>query len=167
MWLIVDGPDSAEWNGRRLRCAVGRSGLARDKREGDGATPVGRFPFRRVLYRADRVPDPATTLDAAPVRPQDGWCDDPEDARYNRQVALPYQAGSETLWRDDALYDVIVVLGHNDDPVIPGRGSAIFLHVAGPGYAATQGCIALARDDLLEVLAEAAPGDGVEVRPGE
>lgn len=146
------------WNGHRVRCALGPAGIRADKREGDGATPAGRFPLRRVLWRADRLARPETALPVAAIEPDDGWCDDPDDASYNRPVRLPYPAGAERLWRADAVYDVIVVLGHNDDPPRPGHGSAIFLHVARPGYAPTQGCVALALDDLLALLRACGPG---------
>jgi L,D-peptidoglycan transpeptidase YkuD (ErfK/YbiS/YcfS/YnhG family) len=160
--LIVSPDGTAQWHGRALRCALGRAGVAQDKREGDGATPAGVFPIRRVLYRADRMAL-ATALPAAALRPDDGWCDDPGDADYNRQVALPHRARCEALWRDDRVYDLIGVLGHNDSPVVPGLGSAIFLHVARDGFAPTQGCVALAQDDLLALLREAKPGDAVRV----
>src|SRR5690554_2419769 len=120
MDLIVTPDGVARWGGRRFRCALGRAGIAAAKREGDGATPVGRFPMRRVLYRPDRGEAPATRLPIAPIAPDDGWCDDPGDPAYNRPVRLPYPARCETLWRADALYDVVVVLGHNDDPPVPG-----------------------------------------------
>jgi len=158
--------DAAGWfraGGRAFRCALGRGGVRSDKTEGDGATPVGRFALRRVLWRADRLPPPNTTLPAAPLARDQGWCDDPGDPAYNRPVRLPFAGGHEVLWRDDSLYDVIVVLGHNDSPPVPGKGSAIFLHVAAPDYAPTEGCIALALDDLLEVLALCMPGDTVTV----
>jgi L,D-peptidoglycan transpeptidase YkuD (ErfK/YbiS/YcfS/YnhG family) len=139
---------------RTVKCALGRSGLAVDKREGDGATPVGRFPLRRVLYRADRLSLPPIALPTAVIEPGDGWCDDPASADYNRQVRLPITASHEHLWRLDELYDMVVVLGYNDDPPVAGAGSAIFLHVARPDYAPTQGCVAVARGDLLQLLAE-------------
>lgn len=154
MDIIVSPAGFLEWRGKRYRCALGRGGVTANKREGDGATPAGSFPLRRVLYRPDRLPRPATGLPARRLRPQDGWCDDPDDPNYNRQVRLPYRAHCERLWRDDALYDLIVVLGYNDAPVVPGRGSAIFLHVAHPDYAPTEGCVALARDDLLGGLGD-------------
>jgi L,D-peptidoglycan transpeptidase YkuD (ErfK/YbiS/YcfS/YnhG family) len=115
------------------RCALGRSGVteAAAKREGDGATPLGDWPIRRLLYRRDRLPEhglPATALAAKPIGPNDGWCDDPGDPAYNRPVSLPYAASHERLWREDGAYDLVVVLGHNDDPPVPGMGSAIFLH---------------------------------------
>lgn len=113
---------------------------------------MGSFPLRRLLYRADRLGAPATGLPAAPLSPNDGWCDDVADASYNRQVSLPYPARAERLWRRDGLYDLIVVLGYNDHPVIPGKGSAVFLHAAKPGYPPTQGCVAVARAELLQIL---------------
>src|SRR5216117_2578362 len=105
-------------------CALGRSGLIADKREGDGGTPIGRFAFRRVLYRADRVPRIETRLPALHIDPADGWCDDPADAAYNQPVRLPYPARHERMWLDSHLYDLVVVIGHNDDPIVMGAGSA-------------------------------------------
>jgi L,D-peptidoglycan transpeptidase YkuD (ErfK/YbiS/YcfS/YnhG family) len=137
----------------RFRCALGQGGVSVDKREGDGATPAGSFPLRRVLYRADRLSRPPTALETRPIAPHDGWCDDPADAaHYNTHVVLPHPTRCERLWRADGVYDVLVVLGHNDAPPIPGRGSAIFLHVAKPNYAPTEGCVALALAHLLLVL---------------
>jgi len=153
----------AGWRGTPLRCAVGRGSIRETKAEGDGVTPVGRWPLRRVLYRADRLAAPQTAFPIAPIGPDDGWCDDPADPAYNRPVRLPYPASHERLQRDDGLYDVVVVLGHNDDPVVPGAGSAIFLHVARDDYGPTEGCVALALEDLLRVLREAAPGSAVNV----
>lgn len=158
---ITVGPAAGGWRARfgahEYRCAVGRGGVVRDKREGDGATPAGCWPIRRVLYRPDRLSPPAGPFPVAALDPADGWCDDPADGAYNRPVRLPYAASHEALWRADGVYDVIAVLGHNDSPPVPGAGSAVFLHVARPDYAPTAGCIALALADLLEVLAAAAP----------
>ena len=136
----------------RLRGAIGRGGLTANKREGDGATPLGPLPLRRVLYRADRIPPPHCVVPRSPLTPTDGWCDDPHDPSYNRQVTRPCPARHEALWRADALYDLIGVLGWNDAPAIPGRGSAIFLHVAQPDLAPTDGCIALPYPDLQRLL---------------
>jgi L,D-peptidoglycan transpeptidase YkuD (ErfK/YbiS/YcfS/YnhG family) len=151
---------------RRWPCAIGAGGARADKREGDGATPAGCWPLRRVLYRPDRLAPPASAFPVTPVGRDDGWCDDPGDPLYNRSVTLPYAASHERLWRDDAIYDVIVVLGHNDDPPLPGAGSAIFLHVARPDYRPTQGCVALALPHLLELLGAAAPGTRLCVQKG-
>jgi L,D-peptidoglycan transpeptidase YkuD (ErfK/YbiS/YcfS/YnhG family) len=135
------------------RTALGRGGLRAGKREGDGATPTGLLPLRMVLYRPDRLPPPACAVPVQPLAPHDGWCDDPTHPAYNRMVRLPVNASAEALWRDDPVYDIIGVLGWNDDPVQPNRGSAIFLHLARPDYAPTEGCVALALDDLRRVLA--------------
>ncbi len=164
--LIVTADGWLSWGSARYRCALGRSGIRQEKREGDGATPVGRFALRRLLYRADRVAPPPTLLPIAPIGHKDGWCDAPEHPAYNRQVTVPFDASHERLWRDDALYDLLVVLGHNDDPVEPGAGSAIFLHVAQPDYATTEGCVALALADLLDLLARLPADAALEVRPG-
>lgn len=133
------------------RATFGRGGLRADKQEGDGATPVGMLPLRRVLYRADRVAPPDCAVPLEPIAPDDGWCDDPADSAYNRMIRLPYGARHEALWRSDGLYDVVGVLGWNDAPIRPGRGSAIFLHVAGAGP--TEGCIALPLAELQALLA--------------
>jgi L,D-peptidoglycan transpeptidase YkuD (ErfK/YbiS/YcfS/YnhG family) len=148
---------------RTVKCALGYSGLSAEKREGDGATPVGRFPLRRVLYRADRLSLPALALPVAVIDPGDGWCDDPASPDYNRQVRLPISARHEHLWRMDALYDIVVVIGHNDDPPVPGAGSAIFLHVASADYRPTEGCVAVAREDLMALLADCAGGDRMAI----
>jgi len=141
------------FRGEALRCALGAGGIRADKREGDGATPAGLLPLRRVLFRADRGPRPATALPAEPIAPEDGWCDDPAHPDYNRQVRLPHPARHEHLWREDSVYDVVGVLGWNDAPVRPGRGSAIFLHLARPGLPPTEGCIALPGPELRRLLA--------------
>ncbi len=152
MEIIVRPPETLSWNSTQVRCALGRGGVKSEKKEGDGATPAGRFPLRRVMYRPDRVAEPKTGLPVLALEAGDGWCDEPGNASYNRLVRLPFSASFESLWRDDTIYDVIVELGYNDDPVEPGLGSAIFVHVARPGYEPTEGCIALALEDLLDLL---------------
>ena len=148
------GPDGIlAMAGRRCRAALGRGGVGAHKAEGDGATPAGMLPLRRVLYRADRVARPRAAVPIMPLAPHDGWCDDPGHADYNRPVRLPHPGRHEELWRADAVYDLIGVLGWNDAPVERGRGSAIFMHVARPDFAPTEGCVALALPDLLALLA--------------
>jgi len=153
-------------DGRRVRCALGRSGVtpAAEKREGDLASPTGVWPIRRLLYRPDKGPAPRTALPAQPIAPDDGWCDDPADPAYNTPVKLPRRGSFERMWREDDLYDLVLVLGHNDDPPRPMMGSAIFLHVAKPGYAPTEGCVALARQDVEALIAKARPGDAIAIR---
>ena len=136
----------------RFPCALGRSGSTALKVEGDGATPMGRLALLEVLYNPTAVRRPATDLPVKQIRPNDGWCDAAYDRNYNRCVQHPYMASAERLWRDDGLYDLVVVLDYNILPRRRGRGSAIFMHVARPGFKPTEGCIALRRGDLLKVL---------------
>lgn len=131
------------------------------KREGDGASPIGVWPIKQVIYRPDRIVALTTSLPTISMRPSDGWCDDPAHPDYNRPVILPFEASHEVMWKDESVYDIVVVLGHNDDPPVAGAGSAIFMHVAREGYQATEGCVALSESDLREVLAEAKPGDSI------
>ncbi len=152
-----------EIGGLRMACALGRGGLSVDKREGDGKTPIGCWPVRYLFYRPDRLRPPTTALPCLALSPDDGWCDDPGDRNYNRHVSLPYPARCEQLWRPDHIYDIIVVLGHNDAPPVRGRGSAIFMHLARPGYAPTEGCIALPLADLRRLVAQLRPGSLVRV----
>lgn len=152
-------------HGRSFACVIGKGGVvpALEKREGDGASPAGRWPMRRVFYRPDRETPPETGLERVPLRPRDGWCDDPTHPLYNRPVTLPFSASHEILWRDDHVYDLIIELGHNDDPPVPGLGSAIFMHLTRPDRAPTEGCVALDRADLLEVLRLSEPGAAIEI----
>ncbi|MBB98178.1 MAG: hypothetical protein CML67_01375 [Rhodobacteraceae bacterium] len=142
-------------------CALGRGGITRDKREGDGATPAGRFEMLSVYYRPDRVQRPRTRLPVTPLRPWMGWCDDPGHPRYNRLVRRPFAASHEAMWRDDPLYNIVVVLDCNLHPAVPGRGSAIFLHLARPGYTPTEGCVAVKEQDMRLLLAGSRPGSAI------
>lgn len=169
---IVVIPDTSDptrgrvlWGERDAACALGRSGVIAGsaKREGDGATPAGCFALRRVLWRPDRGAAPTTALAVAAIERDDGWCDDPTKPEYNRMVRFPFAGSAEHLWRDDRLYDVLAVLGHNDDPPRPGMGSAIFLHVAAPGFRPTEGCVAMAESDLRALLAAIAPNDTITI----
>jgi L,D-peptidoglycan transpeptidase YkuD (ErfK/YbiS/YcfS/YnhG family) len=123
--------------------ALGRSGIKANKREGDGGTPRGKFRLRRLWWRADRRPRPRTLLPMRPIRIADAWCEDPRDRHYNRPVRLPAGQAGDRLWRQDSLYDIFIELDHNTRPRIAGRGSAVFVHVARPGFAPTAGCVAL------------------------
>ncbi|MDD3444433.1 MAG: L,D-transpeptidase family protein [Zavarzinia sp.] len=153
--------------GHTYPASLGRAGIVTDKREGDGGTPAGSWPLRRVLYRPDRMLAPACALPVSAIGPNDGWCDDPGDPAYNRPVTLPFPASHERMWRDDHLYDVVVVVGHNDAPPVPGAGSAIFMHLRPEDGGPTAGCVALALPDLLTVLAGLSPDGRLVVHPAE
>jgi len=149
----------------RLRCAIGRSGVTASKREGDGATPAGTCKLDEMLWRSDRSLGrrPVCALPARPIRPDHGWCDAPSDRNYNRTVRHPYPASAERLWREDHLYDIVVVLDYNRRPRVRGRGSAIFLHLVRPDYAPTEGCIALCELDLRLLLSRVGRGSQIAI----
>ena len=138
-----------------LRCALGRGGITFLKREGDGATPAGRYRLLQLYYRHDRRARPPAPVPLGALRPDQGWCEAPRHGAYNRPLRLPSSAGHETMWRDDHLYDVVGVLDWNVVPRASYRGSAIFLHLARPGYTPTEGCVALVPHDLSRLLASA------------
>jgi L,D-peptidoglycan transpeptidase YkuD (ErfK/YbiS/YcfS/YnhG family) len=148
----------------RVACALGRSGISHAKREGDGATPAGRYALLEVRYRPDKIARPRTLLPLRRTRPADGWCDGKGDRNYNRPVTLPYPASAETMWRDDDVYDVVVVLDWNIRPRRQNGGSAIFFHLARPGYRPTEGCVAVSRADMVKILRRLKPGAAIEVR---
>jgi L,D-peptidoglycan transpeptidase YkuD (ErfK/YbiS/YcfS/YnhG family) len=136
-----------------LPVALGRGGIKANKREGDGGTPRGTFHPVRLWWRADRGPRPATALPVRRIRPDDGWCEDPKDRRYNRPVRVAPGSMADRLMRADALYDLIVEIDHNTRPRIAGRGSAVFIHLVRPGFAPTAGCIALTGPALRRLVA--------------
>src|SRR5215472_17645368 len=136
-----------------LPVALGRGGIKANKREGDGATPYGRFRLRRLWWRADRHPRPPTALPAQRITPHLAWCEDTADRRYNRPFRRSANEPGDRLWRQDHLYDFIVELDHNTRPRVAGRGSAVFVHVARPNRGPTAGCVALGSRDLQRLLA--------------
>lgn len=169
--LIVEtGSRMFKWGNQSIACAIGKGGALpeADKREGDGATPLGTYPLRWVYFRPDRMAPPATGLPIRGLSRRDGWCDDSGHPAYNRAVSLPFDASAEALWRDDGLYDLIVVLGHNDSPARPELGSAIFLHCCkydeAGGMKATLGCVAVPRETLVTILRGCSPQTVIEIR---
>lgn len=151
------------FGGRSFDCALGRSGITTQKREGDGASPAGAYTLLCGFYRADRLAKPVTQLPMRPMLELDGWCDDPHDARYNQLITLPFAGSHETLWRDDQLYDVVVVLDQNIHPRRPGGGSAIFFHIAAPGFTPTEGCIAVSHATMNHALKFARRGSKMQI----
>jgi L,D-peptidoglycan transpeptidase YkuD (ErfK/YbiS/YcfS/YnhG family) len=144
-WLTADG-----WT---VPVALGRGGILANKREGDGGTPKGTYRPLRLWWRADRHPRPRTYLPVRPIRPEDAWCEDPRDRRYNQPIRLVQDQAGDRLTREDHLYDFIVEIDHNTRPRVKGRGSAVFLHLARPGFAPTAGCIAMTHGAMIRLLA--------------
>ena len=156
--LVLTSPTTLTFGKKEYRCATGAGGFKETKVEGDKATPVGVFGLRYIFFRPDKLEvAPSLRLTCRKLNKNDGWCDGPKDPRYNNHVRLPYSGSHEELWRDDDVYDIIVVTSHNSMPVIPNLGSAVFIHVAREDYTPTEGCIALKKEDLLEILKMAVP----------
>jgi len=149
-------------------CALGGSGIVFQvqKTEGDGATPAGLYWPEKVFYRPDHEKEPKTRLPVQYLKKNSGWCEDPGNPDYNKRVDLPHPAAAESMWRDDHLYDLGLVISHNRYPVRPGKGSAIFFHLARAGQTPTRGCVALSRDDFVEILKDIGPETLIRIHPG-
>jgi L,D-peptidoglycan transpeptidase YkuD (ErfK/YbiS/YcfS/YnhG family) len=150
-----------------FKCAIGKNGVVfpEEKKEGDGATPAGTYPLRKVYFRADKFFILDTDLPTEEIAEDSGWCDDPKDPKYNQPVKLPYKGRAEHLWREDDLYDIVVVIGFNDTSIEAGKGSAIFIHAAREDYAPTDGCVALSTDDLIHILPMLSSASKITIHP--
>ncbi len=137
--------------GQKYKCSVGHNGLNDNKSEGDGCTPTGYFKINKILYRPDKINKHTFNLDSEIIEESDGWCDDVESDEYNQKIKFPFKKSAEHLYRDDDLYDIVCIIDYNLNPIIKGKGSAIFLHVARDDYSPTQGCVAIKKDDLIQV----------------
>ena len=162
--IRVTPPATLSWNGNIFGCVLGWNGVTSDKWEGDGCTPAGTYALRKVLYRQYRLTGLETKLPIHPITKSDGWCDDPEHSSYNMLVQLPIEASHEKLWREGPCYDIVVVLGHNDTPIVPYRGSAIFMHVATAAHHPTKGCVALDLQALLTILAGCGSKEDIHIQ---
>jgi L,D-peptidoglycan transpeptidase YkuD (ErfK/YbiS/YcfS/YnhG family) len=147
-----------------LPVALGRGGIKANKREGDGGTPRGTFKLRRLWWRADRAPRPRTRLPVRRIGPNDGWCEDPNDRRYNQAIHVPKDEAGDRLWRGDHLYDLIIELDHNTRPRIAGRGSAVFVHIARENFRPTAGCVALKPHALRRLIERLGPQTRIDIR---
>ena len=161
--IIVRG-NSLEFNGKKYQCAVGKNGFSLNKKEGDKCSPIGEFGLVELFYRADKIAKPQTGLKCTAILEDDGWCDEPTSPDYNKKVKLPFAASHEKLWRDDDLYNIVIVIDYNLNPIVPYNGSAIFMHLARSQYEGTEGCVALKYDDLLEVLKGATAGTKISIQ---
>ena len=150
--------------GRQIRCAIGLNGLTENKQEGDLCTPIGIFDFDKIYYRADRLGDMEFIIDSSIINKNDGWCDDQKSDLYNQYIQFPFQESAEHLYRDDHIYDIVCVINYNTFPVIPGHGSAIFLHIAKPGFLGTEGCIAIEREALIEIATSLTTDSTIEIK---
>ena len=136
----------------KIKCAIGKNGITKNKKEGDLKTPSGIFKLKKIFYRKDRIKFIKTPLKQDYIKKNIGWCDDPASIFYNKEIKYPFKSSAEKLWRKDNIYDVIIVLNYNFNPIIKNKGSAIFLHIRKKNYAPTKGCVAINKKDMMNLL---------------
>lgn len=151
--IIVKKNGSLKYKNFKFRCSLGKAGIKKKIREGDNITPKGTFKVLNVFYRPDKIKKIKTKLNKIRIKKNFGWCDDPKSKFYNKLVRLPFIGSYEKLYRRDNIYDLLIVLNYNTNPIIKNKGSAIFIHIAKKKFNKTAGCVALKKKDLLILLA--------------
>ena len=136
----------------KIKCAIGKNGITKNKKEGDLKTPSGYFKLKKIFYRRDRIKFFKSYIKKCCIKKNIGWCDDPSSQYYNKEIKLPFKGSTEKLWRKDNIYDLIIVINYNFNPIIKNRGSAIFLHICKKNYAPTKGCVAINKKDMMNLL---------------
>ncbi len=150
--IIINKSGYLKYEKLKFRCALGRSGIGKKIKEGDGITPIGTYKILKIFYRKDRVKKLKTPFTQAVITKKTGWCDDINSKNYNKKINLPSKLSHEKLHRKDNIYDIICVLNYNTNPIIKNKGSAIFLHIAKENYQNTKGCVAMNKNNLLKLL---------------
>ena len=153
------------YNQYKIKCAVGKKGVNLKKKEGDFITPIGLYKIKYILYRKDRIKKISSKLRKITIKKNMGWCDDPKSKQYNKLVNLPFSYGCERLFKKENIYDIILVLNYNMNPVKKNKGSAIFVHIAKKNYEKTQGCVAVKKSDLLRLIKEIRVNTKVKIEP--
>jgi L,D-peptidoglycan transpeptidase YkuD (ErfK/YbiS/YcfS/YnhG family) len=152
--IIVKAPGNLKYKNLRFRCAIGKSGIKKKVKEGDNITPKGKFKILKIYYRSDRIKKFSTNIKVIKIKKNMGWCDDPKSSLYNKQINIPFGFSYEKLYRQDHLYDLVLVLNYNTSPIKKNKGSAIFFHIAKKSYKKTKGCIALEKFDLINLISK-------------
>jgi len=152
--IIVKKSGYLKYKNLRFRCALGEAGIKKKEKEGDNVTPKGIFKIIKMYYRSDKIKNITTDIKKIKIKRNMGWCDDPSSDLYNQQIKLPNTYSHEKLYRNDNLYDLILVLNYNINPTKKYKGSAIFIHIAKNSYKKTKGCIALKRKHLIELISK-------------
>ena len=161
--IIVKRSENLLFKNLKFKCSLGKNGVTKNKIEGDKCTPSGTYRLKQVFYRADRIKKFSTNIKKIKIKKNMGWCDDSSSKRYNQLIMVPNKFSHEKLYRKDGIYDIIVVLNYNMNPVIKKKGSAIFMHIAKKNYSKTLGCIGLKKNDLLEILSKVKKNNKVKI----
>jgi L,D-peptidoglycan transpeptidase YkuD (ErfK/YbiS/YcfS/YnhG family) len=152
--IVVKAPGNIKYKKLRFRCSIGKAGIKKKIKEGDNITPKGKFKILKIYYRSDRIKKFSTNIEIIKIKKNMGWCDDPKSSLYNKEIKLPFNFSHEKLYRKDHLYDLILVLNYNINPIKKNKGSAIFFHIANKSYKKTKGCIALKKFDLINLISK-------------
>jgi L,D-peptidoglycan transpeptidase YkuD (ErfK/YbiS/YcfS/YnhG family) len=152
--IIIKNSGFLSYKNLKFRCAIGKAGIKKKKKEGDNITPKGIFKITKIYYRSDKIKNIKTPIKKIKIKKNMGWCDDPHSIHYNKQIKLPSKFSHEKLYRKDNLYDLFLVINYNTNPIIKNKGSAIFLHITKDSYKKTKGCIALKKGDLIQLISK-------------
>jgi L,D-peptidoglycan transpeptidase YkuD (ErfK/YbiS/YcfS/YnhG family) len=161
--IIVKNSGFLRYKNLKFRCALGKAGIKRKVKEGDNITPKGIFKITKIYYRPDKIKDIVTPIKKIKIKKNMGWCDDPDSIDYNKQIELPSKFNHEKLYRNDNLYDLILVLNYNTNPIVKNKGSAIFLHITNDSYKKTKGCIALKKNDLIQLVSKISENTKIKI----
>ena len=150
--IIINKSGYLKYKELKFKCALGKAGIGNKKIEGDNITPKGTFKIVKIYYRKDRIKKMPSKFKLIKITKKMGWCDDPKSKNYNQLINLPFQYRYEKLYRTDNIYDLILVLNYNLNPIIKNKGSAIFIHISRKDYKPTRGCVGLTKRNLLELV---------------
>jgi L,D-peptidoglycan transpeptidase YkuD (ErfK/YbiS/YcfS/YnhG family) len=150
--IIINKSKYLKYKNLKFKCALGKAGIRKKKKEGDNITPKGIYKIIKIYYRDDRIKKISSKFKLIKIRKNMGWCDDPKSKKYNQLIKLPNRYSHEKFFKKDNSYDLIVILNYNINPIIKNKGSAIFIHIAKKNYKSTAGCIALKKNDLLKLI---------------
>jgi L,D-peptidoglycan transpeptidase YkuD (ErfK/YbiS/YcfS/YnhG family) len=150
--IIINKSKYLKYKDLKFKCALGKAGIRKKKKEGDNITPKGIYKIIKIYYRDDRIKKISSKFKLIKIRKNMGWCDDPKSKKYNQLIKLPNRYSHEKFFKKDNSYDLIVILNYNINPIIKNKGSAIFIHIAKKNYKSTAGCIALKKNDLLKLI---------------
>ena len=151
---IVINKNYLTYNSYKVKCALGKRGIGNKRREGDFITPKGNFKIKYILYRKDRIKRIQSKIKKIIIKKNMGWCDDPLSKDYNKLIKIPSKYNYEKIYKKDNVYDIILVLNYNMNPIVKNKGSAIFIHVTKANYKKTEGCVAIKKVHLLKIIKE-------------
>ena len=140
------------YQGYKLKCSIGKSGITHLKKEGDLTTPRGLFRLGLLYYRKDKIKLLKCKIKKRVIKKNMGWCNDSKSKKYNKEISFPFKYGAEKLYREDKIYDVLINIKYNHSPIVKEKGSAIFLHLCSKKYKPTSGCVAIQKKDFLKIL---------------